>query len=84
MDYETLFRQQKKVAVGMGFRGKGLFTAESIGRDELVIESKGERTSATEGKRPDKDYAKRGWLDEYMLAARYQGFGGVDYSHCVW
>lgn len=44
-DHVLLFRQQRKVAVGPGLMGKGLFATEPTERDQLVVELKGERIS---------------------------------------
>lgn len=50
-DGKRLFLEQKQVMVGTGLLGNGLFAAEGIGKDDVVIEFKEERDSTEEGNR---------------------------------
>lgn len=48
LHYKPIFDLKKKVDVRRGMRGKGLFAKETIGRDDGIMEFKGERISSEE------------------------------------
>lgn len=67
-EHVSLFNSQKKVRIGRGICGRAMLTDGAVLVDEIIIEYCGEVIKKVESERCEREYTKRGWSDEYMLA----------------
>lgn len=67
----SLFSSQKKVRLGRGVFGKGLFTDEAVLDGEFIIDYCRELVPKVESDRRERDYTKCGLSNEYILAISY-------------
>lgn len=58
--YDDIFKAEKRVLVGRINSGRGLFAVDYMLKYYVVIDFKGERVTALEGRRRDPGYVQRG------------------------